>query len=237
MKNKKGESYIFIILISGLSLLAVATFFDMLARAMNNNNIYFIIKSCFSIGGILYIVGIILWSNFTKKMINDLERIVLIDSLTGVLNRNGLIRIFDTMVNNKESFYIIVCDLDGTKKINDTLGHIEGDRFIYNTSQVLINIIGSHGHVSRFGGDEFVVILKHKELFEVEEYIFNIKEKIAALYLQDNFGISIGYCSFPLEGQSFEQLIRVADSRMYEDKEINKKYYSYLAQISVTLEE
>lgn len=233
MRNKKGESYIFIILICGLFLLAIATFLDVFVRMMNNENIYFIIKTCFTIGSILYIIGIVLWSKFTKTMIESLEKMALVDGLTGVLNRTGIMKIFHSMVVRKRYFYLIVCDLDGTKQINDTLGHIEGDNFIYNASQVMVNVIGRNGQVSRFGGDEFIIILEQKEFLEVEKTIFDIKEKISVLYPQDYFGISIGYAYFPIDGREFAQLVQVADSRMYKDKEMNKNYYRYLTEMTI----
>lgn len=232
MKKNKSESYIFITLICGLIILALATFLDIFANILNKPYIYMLIKSCFTIGSIVYIIGVILWSNFTKRIISDLERFAQMDPLTGVLNRNGILSMFDSLVNNKNPFYLIVCDLDGTKLVNDTLGHIEGDKFIHNTSQILLSITGSKGHVSRFGGDEFVILLEQVESFEVEKIIFLIKNKISRLYSQNHFGISIGHASYPIDGQQFEELLKVADEKMYEDKKKKKNYHDYLEKLN-----
>jgi len=98
MRYKKDKSYIFIIMICGLFLLVIATFLDMIAQIVCIAYIYVIIKLCFTMGSILYIIGIILWTDFTKNMINELEKIAATDSLTGLLNRNGLLKVFDEMI-------------------------------------------------------------------------------------------------------------------------------------------
>ena len=220
-RYKKDKSYIFIIMICGLFLLVVATFSDMIASNACIAYIYVIIKLCFTLGSILYIIGIILWMDFTKKIIDELEKMASTDSLTGMLNRNGLLKVFDEMIKNMRSFSILVCDLDGTKLINDNLGHIEGDQFIFNSSQIMVDSIRDHGNISRFGGDEFIILLKDQELQEVETIIDNIKMKILKLYPQYNSGVSIGYSSFPQDGQSFDDLFKAADTRMYRDKKRN----------------
>jgi len=122
----------------------------------------------------------------------------------------------------------LVCDLDGTKLINDNLGHIEGDQFITNSSQIMIQSVGDHGNISRFGGDEFIILLKDQELPEVEKILSNIKMQILKLYPQYNSGVSIGYASFPKDGQSFDDLFKAADTMMYNDKKksmISEKNY------------
>lgn len=217
-RYKKDKSYIFIITLFGLTLLVIATFADMIAKDVASAYIYVIIKLCFTAGSILYIIGIMLWTDFTKKMINELEKMASTDSLTGVLNRNGFLKVFDGVAKNMRSFCILVCDLDGTKLINDNLGHIEGDQFIINSSRIMVDSIRDHGNISRFGGDEFIILLKDQELQEVETIIDNIKMKISKLYPQYNSGVSIGYASFPKDGQSFDDLFKAADTRMYRDK-------------------
>lgn len=218
-RYKKDKSYVFIIMICGLFLLVVATFSDMIAKIVNEGYIYTIIKMCFTVGSVLYIIGIILWTDVTKKMMDELERMAAVDSLTGALSRNGLKKVFESLSENMASFYLLVCDLDGTKLINDTFGHSEGDKLIYDTSRIMIDSVEDKGHVSRIGGDEFVILLEHCKSSELEEIVFNLKEKIARLYPQNNLGISIGCASFPRDGQSFDELFKTADTRMYKDKD------------------
>lgn len=75
-------------------------------------------------------------------MINQLEKSALTDSMTGVLNRNGIEKNYNILINARSSFYVIVCDLDGTKKINDSLGHLAGDKYINSTTKIMTDVIG-----------------------------------------------------------------------------------------------
>jgi diguanylate cyclase (GGDEF)-like protein len=217
-KKCKRKNYIFILLISGVLMIDIATFLDMCSSIFNRPVVYSSIKIFFTVGAIIYIIGIGLWSNFTREIINNLEKLTLTDCMTGVLNRSGIEKIFNSLVKDKSSFYIIVCDLDGTKLINDTYGHVEGDRFINSTTKIITKEIKENGYLSRIGGDEFVVILECKEIKEVENLIFNIKKEVGEIYPQHNTGISLGYAMFPSDAISFRQLISVADKRMYSDK-------------------
>ena len=215
---RKDKSYIFIILLFGMFQLTIATFLDLFAGIIDEPCVYHLLKLCFTVGSIFYVIGIILWSGFTANMINDLERMASLDSLTGALNRNGLNKAFDVLIKSENRFYLFVCDLDHTKLVNDTLGHIEGDKFIYNAAQIMVDAIGKNGHVSRIGGDEFIILAKYFDILKIEATIFHIKAKISELYPQNNFGISVGYASFPEDGETFEDLIKIADARMYAEK-------------------
>ena len=222
MKKHREDSHVFIILICGLSLLCAGTFLDTFANYLHNQYVYLTIHTCFTAGSILFIIGIILWSNLTRRIINELEEVAHLDSLTRVLNRKGILKVYEALVEKGEDFYLIICDLDGTKLINDTMGHLEGDKFICDTSQILTKFIGRKGHVSRIGGDEFLIIVVDADSQFVEKTIVSIKNKISRLYLEQDFGISIGYAAHPVDGQLFEELIEVADTRMYEDKNKHK---------------
>ncbi|MGV8905401.1 MAG: GGDEF domain-containing protein [Acetobacterium sp.] len=218
MRHKKENLYIFIIMNGGLLLLAVATFLDMIAKNSCIAYIYIIMKLCFTGGAILYIIGMILWTDFTKKMNGELERMASIDSLTGTLNRNGLIKVFDVLVKRKIPFYFLVGDLDGTKLINDTLGHLEGDKFICNTANIMTDAVRNHGHISRIGGDEFVIIFENQDSHEAAKIIDTIRKKVSMLYPETNSDMSIGAAIYPSDGQTFEALFKVSDTQMYESK-------------------
>lgn len=218
IRHKKEKAYVFIVMFLGLFLLASATFLDLIAGIVQEQCVYDLLKLCFTGGAVLYVIGIILWSGFTKNMIADLEKAAVMDSLTGTLNRNGLEKEFEALIKNKKPFYLVVCDLDGTKLVNDTFGHMEGDKFICNTAAIMLDLIGKKGCVSRIGGDEFVILLGNSKLSEIKEIIFNIRAKISRLYPQEKAGVSIGYALFPEEGEYFEELAQTADAKMYQDK-------------------
>lgn len=216
------KSYTFGILIGGISFIVIACFLDIIVSVYDYQLIRNIIKISFTLGTIIYVVGIILWSKFTKTMMDRLEEAALTDSMTGVLNRGGIERVYDSLTETKKNFYVIVCDLNGTKVINDTYGHMEGDSYIYNTTKIIREIIGSNGYVARIGGDEFVILLENLNIDEVEELSFNIKKLVNEIHLDENTGISIGHSVFPNDGQALWELINVADKKMYEDKKMTK---------------
>ena len=129
-------------------------------------------------------IGVILWSDFTCRMINQLEKISLNDPMTGVLNRNGIEKNYNIFVESRNRFYIIFCDLDGTKKINDSLGHLIGDKYISITTEIMKDIIGLKGHISRIGGDEFVVLLEYIDNQELQLILLKIRQAVYEFYLQ-----------------------------------------------------
>lgn len=217
-RNKNDKAYVFIIMICGLSLSSIATFLDIIAKIINDQAVYNVLRLCFTLGSIFYIIGIILWSGLTKAMIEELEQIASTDPLTGALNRNGLEKKFQELIKKEKSFFLCVCDLDGTKSINDTYGHIEGDKFISNTVNLMVGLVEAKGWVSRTGGDEFIILFEDDKELEIERFLGIIREKVKCFYPQENVGISVGYAHFPEDGQDLELLARTADIRMYEDK-------------------
>lgn len=212
----------FFVLIIGLSLFEAATLFDIIGYLTSYKNIYMFIKISFTLGAIFYITGVILWSDYTKRIIGKFEERSLTDSLTGVLNRYGLEQIYDRLVREGKSFYIIVCDLDGTKRVNDSNGHSYGDMYITSTTKIIKNIICSKGHIARTGGDEFVILLENTPIDELEQIIIKIKHLVSEILPEQNTGISMGYSIFPKDGTTFEDLMRYADKKMYEDKKDKK---------------
>lgn len=216
------KSYTFGILIGGMSLISIACFFDIIENVYRYKFIQYIIKTSFTLGAIIYVAGVILWSRFTKTMMEKLEKTTLTDPMTGVLNRSGVEKIYYELTEDKKPFYVIVCDLNGTKVINDTYGHIAGDKYISEATKILSNEVGTKGHISRIGGDEFVILLNYMDEEKVEVMISNIKRLVSSIYLDKNSGISIGYSLFPIEGRTLKELIKAADEKMYEDKKQSK---------------
>ena len=155
-------------------------------------------------------------------MINRFEEIALTDAMTGALNRNGIEKIYNQLVHAKSSFYVIICDLDGTKRINDSLGHLVGDKYINSTTKIMSDIIGLKGYIARIGGDEFVILLEYIDIQKLEEIIFEIKQAVYRILPEKNTGISFGYSLFPSDEVTFEGLIKIADEKMYDDKQRRK---------------
>lgn len=222
--DNKKYCYTLFILNGGISFLLIAVFLDFTTIYIHNSLIYILIKTFFTLGGIVFVVGLIKWTNFTWEIMNKLEMLALTDSMTGVLNRNGLNKITDDALKAEKPFFILLWDLNGTKKINDTLGHIEGDKYISKAVKIIKSSAGSKGHLARIGGDEFVEVLDYVNEVELKDMIFNIKKQISEINPEFNTGISLGYVLFPSDGSSIDELYKKADKMMYVDKKLNSSH-------------
>lgn len=85
------------------------------------------------------------------------------DSMTGLLNRRGLEHALASLRNEDRPLAVCLFDLDHLKQINDAYGHLEGDRLLIQFSKLLRSSVREEDILARFGGDEFIVIMKHVE--------------------------------------------------------------------------
>lgn len=157
------------------------------------------------------------------------------DHLTGIYNRYGFYKNFKEAFSKQEfeDVFIASVDLNDMKYINDTFGHSEGDEALRTTAKALT--IASEktdeGIIcSRFGGDEFVVVMLCKGDSKEKSEIFHNNFKSALKELNNNSGkeytvsASIGIsCDSVSEVESIEELIELADVMMYNDKARHKR--------------
>lgn len=121
------------------------------------------------------------------------------------------------------SFGLIFCDINGFKKINDGFGHALGDQVINSIGQAIKETARSTDVVGRFGGDEFLVLVPtcNEEQLEILEH--RLSETVQRLSIKDipgaAFSISVGRAMYPQEGVTWEELLMVADTRMYQQKQ------------------
>ncbi|WP_456480146.1 GGDEF domain-containing protein, partial [Nautilia sp.] len=113
-------------------------------------------------------------------------------------------------------------DLDNFKKINDRYGHLFGDKVLINVSKIIKNSIRDIDYAFRFGGDEFVVMI-FADFFVLKKVALRIKEKITSTSID---GVtpqcSIGYAHYPTDSFDLEEVLDMADKRMYENKRLKK---------------
>ncbi len=140
------------------------------------------------------------------------------DELTGLEKRDSVLRKIKLLITENKKFHIIFADIDFFKSINDNFGHKRGDEILKEVSQFLKETISEDEIVSRWGGDEFLIVLRNNPL--------KFTEKISGLLTGKKFkgepelciSLSFGIASFPEDGTSFENLYDVADKRMYDFK-------------------
>lgn len=153
------------------------------------------------------------------------------DVLTGLPNKTLLVQEFNyalaTSKRQNTKLGILFIDLNDFKPINDNYGHISGDSVLKILASKMQNCIRETDMVSRFGGDEFIVLVTNidsdnaceilrKKLKEV------IAEKIEIENLHLQVSASIGIATYPEHGNNLETLVKVADNAMYKDKERKK---------------
>ncbi|GGN98181.1 EAL domain-containing protein [Saccharibacillus kuerlensis] len=171
-----------------------------------------------------------------KQAQAQIEHLAYHDELTGLPNR----RQFDTIVQERiersqgtERLAVMVLDIDRFKMINDSLGHAYGDAFLQKVSQRISEVIDpSMATLSRMGGDEFALIChSFSSDIEVEEAARRIVSVLQVpCTLKDNdfyVSASIGIAMYPEHGESREELIKNADSAMYEVKRGGKNGYRF----------
>jgi diguanylate cyclase (GGDEF)-like protein len=115
-------------------------------------------------------------------------------------------------------------DLNGFKAINDALGHQAGDRALHEVAAVLRSMVRSYDLCVRYGGDEFVAILWECDAENAAQRCLEMERAVAATYFEGRPGetfplsTSAGIAVYPEDGQTHEELIAVADRRMYQRK-------------------
>src|SRR5690606_30591217 len=90
-----------------------------------------------------------------------LQSLTIVDDLTGLYNRRGFLTLAERhlklAIRKKAGLFLLFADLDGLKQINDTFGHLEGDRALVSAAQILRQSFRSADIIARLGGDEFTV--------------------------------------------------------------------------------
>jgi diguanylate cyclase (GGDEF)-like protein len=157
-----------------------------------------------------------------KEMERQLQYIGLHDRVTGLYNRvyfeEELRRLDD---NHQIPVGIIVCDIDGLKLVNDTLGHQAGDELLFNAGNIIRSCFDAGEVVSRIGGDEFAVILPDKDLDAAEQDCHSIRAKLDQ-YRDTNIptplSISVGMSVRTSPEQRMSDVFKAADNNMYREK-------------------
>lgn len=160
---------------------------------------------------------------------HDIYRLSNIDPLTGLSNRKSFSKDFQYLVNKalaQQTFALLFIDLDGFKTINDTHGHAVGDKVLTITAERLSKIIVPGNLMCRWGGDEFIMVLKNASVDDsktvANTIITALSETMMVDYLHLNIGSTIGIAMYPEHSNNVEELILYADTAMYQQKQTTK---------------
>lgn len=219
--NKEIESVL------STTLLIDGEFYGLFNLDSTNNNIF----NDDDISTMEYIseqINIVLNNHALYQKIKKLSEI---DQLTGFYNRWSL----DTLLENEkeakrltdENLLICLVDLDNLKSINDTLGHAVGDNYIKNFCDIIQNHVTKETKIIRYGGDEFILLIRSYTFKEID----NIMRMAQIEYATHAYGnetktiyanFSYGIESFNLNVHTFEEVLKLVDSKMYMQKRSHK---------------
>jgi diguanylate cyclase (GGDEF)-like protein/PAS domain S-box-containing protein len=161
-----------------------------------------------------------------EKLLNEYA---FYDLLTGLPNRRFLENRLMDLIKNHIPSAVLFMDLDGFKKINDSHGHDAGDNLLRIVANRLTNCIQTESTISRFAGDEFVILLPHADkesaIIAAERIIKEINTPITLGTKEIHISTSIGIAFFPEHGNDSRLLIRNADRFMYDAKLKGKNTY------------
>ncbi|MBC8559005.1 GGDEF domain-containing protein [Fumia xinanensis] len=152
--------------------------------------------------------------------IEKLERIVYVDGLTGLKNRESLLTDIEKLMELNCPFSLVFMDLDDFKGINDQFGHLKGDEYLIEFSKAAKDILNCNGTLYRISGDEFVCLYTGGSVAGFVRQVRVQKWDHNSMAFR---GVSAGCSAFPGDGRDAECLIALADQRMYEEKKRKKQ--------------
>ncbi|PWE40624.1 GGDEF domain-containing protein [Pseudomonas prosekii] len=170
-----------------------------------------------------------------RHLHQQLEFQAVTDPLTGLLNRRGFHQTVDNLLLRGErsdgAWVLLYLDLDGFKRVNDSLGHDAGDRVLRWVSEQLKACLRPFDILARMGGDEFTALLD----LEFPEQAAKIAEKLIERVsicqqiegLDIALGASIGIATYPDCGSNLDGLLRASDIAMYEAKRAGRQQYRF----------
>ncbi|SON53390.1 putative EAL and GGDEF domains protein [Vibrio tapetis subsp. tapetis] len=187
-------------------------------------------------GGSIF-VSIVL--RFSLSTILKIERIAkserhnaLHDSLTGLPNRAYCSKAMTERLTAQTPFSVLLFDINNFKNVNDAMGHQTGDLLLVNIAKRISVVVPPDAFYSRIGGDEFVIILNTNSKQRIDSYCTEIAEQLSPRFQLEQYNLpvsaSIGVSIFPDFGSSQDELLKQADSAMYDAKRkgLSVSFYS-----------
>ncbi len=146
-----------------------------------------------------------------------------IDTGTSLFSRDVMVAYMNKLISVGIPFSMALVDIDNLKYVNDTYGHIAGDKIISAVATSIKKQLGNDGEVGRFGGDEFIILLKdtvnYDEIWKIcHEILVKVSEIEIAGLDQLHVTITMGIARFPENAKNYDKLIEVADKALYRGK-------------------
>ena len=192
-----------------------------------------------------------LYINIENDYNLKLKELAVKDGLTGLFNHRSFQDILGSYIRNSKKenkeVSLLFMDIDNFKNYNDVNGHQRGDWLLTRLGEVLMNTVGDLGIVTRYGGEEFAVILYNQS----EDTALNlgelIRQNIQNTYFigqehqpNKHITVSIGVSTYPKVAKTKKELIELADNALYRAKSFDKnrveRYYNILDEIDPSID-
>lgn len=193
-----------------LSIISLILIFDTRVSILANDIIHVLILS------FLLITFVTMWLIFAKKTNYD--------QMTGIKNRCAFEFALKNYKPKSKKFGVLFLDIDDLKETNDKYGHKEGDKLIKLITKLISSALKDNAYFFRIGGDEFVAFIDsadEKELISIKNKIISDIEKFNKIH-NTTHSISTGY-HFIDANTNLEKAVRLADDKMYAEKEEKKR--------------
>lgn len=173
-----------------------------------------------------------------RRTERQLSYLAFLDPLTSLPNRALLLdRLRDTLAAARRDgrvFAVLMCDLDGFKRVNDTRGHDAGDALLQAVARRFEGTMRESDTLARIGGDEFAVLLarvarREDAAIVAERMVRALAAPIDVAGAPCTVGVSIGIATYPVDGADMDALMARADGAMYESKRAGKCRFTFAA--------
>ncbi|MBE0513579.1 GGDEF and EAL domain-containing protein [Sulfurimonas sp.] len=174
-----------------------------------------------------------------KKKESLIHNLAYFDALTSLPNRvlfqERVINKIPSLQRNSKKMALFFIDMDNFKNINDTFGHFTGDKFLIEVAKSIKATLRDEDTLARLGGDEFTVTLGDAEsvldiAVVAEKIIERFRSPVIIEGREFYTGASIGISIYPDDGTTYEELVKAADTAMYQVKESGKNSYQFYTQ-------
>lgn len=175
-----------------------------------------------SLGTVVGCIGIALDITDRKKTEEEIRFQATHDGLTGLANYREFVGSLEFEVRRAGRsglpFGLLLLDLDGLKSINDRYGHLAGNRALERLARIMTEHSRSTDVTARYGGDEFGILLVDADYQHSAQFASRLRECLALEAGPPQLSVSIGLAVHPQDGQTAQELLEIADRRLYQDK-------------------
>lgn len=169
-----------------------------------------------------------------------LEEMATIDGLTGLMNKRTLNERIEELISRAERYdhpvSLLMMDIDHFKRVNDTYGHLAGDRVLREVGRVLRESMRRIDLVGRWGGEEFMVLLDSTSAEDARDKAEQLRERVGSLVFDSDLGefsvtLSAGIATFPEDSRRIDELVEKADVALYQSKRAGRNRVTLYAAL------